>query len=111
VIDEIRSTPRWATMVSVAHTFVYDCMISDATNSSLLRSVDVLTLVLDSEGSSENLTGWAATVARHLPRALHRSLAGEWHVVPNDVLASVLVEFFTGTLAGDTAPGQPHSPA
>jgi hypothetical protein len=67
-----------------------------ATTSTLLRSVQVPTLVLDSEGSTDNLAGWAATVAGQLPRASHRSLPGEWHVVPDDVLAPVLSEFFTG---------------
>jgi pimeloyl-ACP methyl ester carboxylesterase len=95
-IDDMRSTPPWAKMKSVAHTLVYDCMLSDATTSTLLRSVAVPTLVLDSEGSSDNLTGWAASVARQLPRGTHRSLAGEWHSVPDEILAPVLVEFFRG---------------
>jgi hypothetical protein len=36
----------------------------------------------------------AATVAAGLPRGEHRSLAGEWHGVPDEVVAPVLVEFF-----------------
>jgi len=90
------STPEWAKMVSVAHTLVYDCMISDATTPAVLGSVGVPTLVLDSEGSTDNLTGWAARVAVRLPRAAHRSLAGEWHSVPDEILAPVLVEYFRG---------------
>jgi pimeloyl-ACP methyl ester carboxylesterase len=93
-IADTRSTPQWAKMESVAHTLVYDCTISDATTSALLRSVEVPTLVLDSAGSTDNLTGWATTVASRLPRGVHRSLAGEWHAVPDEILAPVLVEFF-----------------
>ena len=81
-------------MESIAHTLVYDCMISDAMTSDVLRAVDVPTLVLDSEGSTDDLTGWAARVAGQLPRGSHRSLAGEWHTVPDGVLAPVLIEFF-----------------
>ena len=95
-IGSMRSTPEWAKMESIAHTLVYDCAISDSTTSTLLRSVEVPTLVLDSEGSSDNLTGWAATVAGWLPRGSHRSLAGEWHSVPDEVLAPVLLECFRG---------------
>jgi hypothetical protein len=73
---------------------VYDCVISDTTASALLRSVVVPTLVLDSAGSTDNLTGWAPSVARQLPNGRHRSLAGEWHGVPDDILAPVLVELF-----------------
>jgi pimeloyl-ACP methyl ester carboxylesterase len=95
-VGSLRSTPEWAKMESIADTLVYDCAISDSTTSTLLRSVEVPTLVLDSEGSSDNLTGWAATVAGLLPRASHRSLAGEWHSVPDEVLAPVLLEFLLG---------------
>jgi len=59
-----------------------------------LASVTVATLVLDSEGSSDDLTGMAAAVAGGMSNASHRSLAGEWHGVPDDVLAPVLIEFF-----------------
>jgi hypothetical protein len=91
-VCSMRSTPEWAKMESIAHTLVYDCTVSDLTTSTLLRSVEVL----DSEGSSDNLTGWAATVAGQLPRGSHRSLAGEWYSVPDEVLAPVLLEFFQG---------------
>ena len=99
-VGSMRSTPEWAKMQSIAHTLVYDCIISDTTTSTLLRSVKIPTLVLDSEGSGDNLTGWAATVAGQLPRGSHRSLAGEWHKVAGEVLAPVLLEFFQGQLAG-----------
>jgi pimeloyl-ACP methyl ester carboxylesterase len=89
----MRQTPEWARMESVALTLVYDCMISDATSPALLRSVAVPTLVLDSEGSTDDLTGSAARVAAQLPRARHRSLAGEWHTVADEVLAPLLIEF------------------
>ena len=83
-------------MESVAHTLVYDCVISETTSPRLLRSVRVPTRVLDSRGSTDNLTGWAATVAAQIPLGSHRSLAGQWHGVPDEVMAPVLVEFFHG---------------
>jgi len=95
-VDSMRSAPEWSRMESVAHTLVYDCTISDATTAAVLRAVEVPTLVLDSEGSTDNLSGWAATVARQLPRGSHQSLPGEWHSVPDEVLAPVLLEFFHG---------------
>jgi hypothetical protein len=93
-IDEMRDTPQWAKLEAVAHTLVYDCKIADATTADLLRAVTVRTLVIDSEGSTDNLTGWAATVAARLPNATHISLPGEWHSVADDVLATELVKFF-----------------
>jgi pimeloyl-ACP methyl ester carboxylesterase len=84
----------WAALEAVAHTLVYDCRISEATSLELLRSVKAPTLVIASQGSGGELSGMAATVVGALPDGTHRSLAGEWHGVPNDVLAPVLVEFF-----------------
>jgi pimeloyl-ACP methyl ester carboxylesterase len=94
MIAEMRSTDAWHKMVSVAPTLVYDCLLSEATTRRVLRAVGVETLVLDSVGSSDDLTGWAAGVAAQLPNASHRSLEGEWHGVAGEVLAPVLTEFF-----------------
>ena len=94
VMAEMRETPSWSAMEAVAHTLVYDSLVSEATSSQLLAAVTVPTLVLDSEGSSDDLTGMAATVAGAMPNGSHRSLAGEWHGVADDVLAPVLTEFF-----------------
>ena len=85
--------PVWAALEAVAHTLVYDCVISDATSLQLVRSVTAPTLVIDSQGSSGELTGMAATVVAALPNGTHRSLAGAWHGVLDDVLAPVLIEF------------------
>ena len=54
--------PRSA-LEAVAHTLVYDCMISDATSLELLMSVTAPVRVIDSEGSTGDLTGWVAAVS------------------------------------------------
>lgn len=101
-IDELRGTPGWAKMASVARTLVYDCVLSGATTPAVFGSVGTQTLVLDSLGSTDDLTGWAATVAAWLPHGTARSLVGEWHTVPGETLAPVLTEFFSRAEA--TAP-------
>jgi pimeloyl-ACP methyl ester carboxylesterase len=87
--------PSMPALEAVAHTIVYDCLISDATTRGLLAKVSTPTLVLDSQGSSDDLTGWAASVAAALPDARHRSLPGGWHGVWVEVLAPVVAEFCT----------------
>ena len=94
IVVEMRSTPAWSAMVSVAHTLVYDCRLSEASSPRMLSGVTVPTLVLDSAGSSADLSGMAATVAAGLPRGEHRSHPGEWHGVPDELVAPVLTEFF-----------------
>lgn len=96
VIDGMRGTAAFEAMSAIAPTLVYDCRLSDATTMDLLGTVGVPTLVLDSEGSGENLTGWAASVAALLPNGTHRSLPGEWHGVPDETLAPVLIEYLGG---------------
>ena len=86
--------PNLPAYEAIAHTFVYDCVLSDATTFDLVRSVPVPTLVIDSEGSTGNLTGWAAAVNEALPNGIHRSLEGEWHGVADEALAAALTEFF-----------------
>lgn len=94
MIDTMRGTEAWSMMKSVAPTLVYDCKISEATTRELLALVKVPTHVFDSAGSSDDLTGSAAEVARLLPDARHTSLDGEWHGVAADVIAAELVGFF-----------------
>jgi pimeloyl-ACP methyl ester carboxylesterase len=86
--------PVWAALEAVAATLVYDCVLSDAMSLRRIRSVTVPTLVIDSQSSGDELTGMAATVVEALPDSTHRSLAGAWHGVPDDVLAPVLTGFF-----------------
>jgi pimeloyl-ACP methyl ester carboxylesterase len=92
VVDEMLvSAPGLET---IAHTVVHDCVISDATTAEVATAIPVPTLVVDSEGSTENLTGWAKAVMDALPDGTHRSLPGEWHGVPDEDLAPVLTRFF-----------------
>jgi pimeloyl-ACP methyl ester carboxylesterase len=100
IVEDMRGSASWSAMASVAPTLVYDSLISEATSFDLLTSVTLPTLVLDSEGSSDDLIGMAATVAGALPNGCHRSLAGEWHGVSDEVLAPVLIDFFIGSEKG-----------
>lgn len=94
IIAGMRAGDAWSAMEKVAHTLVYDSKLSEATSTRLLASVTAPTLVLDSQGSPEALTAMAATTAKAIPNSSHQSLAGQWHGVPDDVLASVLTEHF-----------------
>lgn len=87
MIDSMRGSDRWARMVGVAPSLVYDCRLSDAMRPDVLAAVAAPTLVLDSEGSSDDLTGSAAMAAKLIPEARHRSLPGEWHVVAPELIA------------------------
>jgi len=102
MVAGMREAPFWPALEAIAHTLVYDSIVSEATSLALVRSVTAPTLVLDSEGSTGDLTGWAAAVVEALPNGSHRSLEGEWHGVADEVLAPVLTEFFRGSLTMTT---------
>lgn len=93
LVDGMRETPLWPALEAIAPSLVYDCVISDEISFRLVRSITVPTLVLDSEGSTGDLTGWAAAVVEALPAGTHRSLVGEWHGVPDKDFAPVLTDF------------------
>jgi pimeloyl-ACP methyl ester carboxylesterase len=93
VPPEMTPAPVPPALETVAHTLVYDCEISNATTFELLRSVQTATLVLDSEGSSDDLATGTAAIAEALPNGTRRSLTGEWHGVPDEDLAPVVAEF------------------
>ena len=95
ILAEMRTSPSWAAMEAVADTFVYDCLISEATSPALLASITVPTLVIDSTGSDGELGEMAAAVADTLPNAIRLTLPGGWHGVDDEVLAANLVAFFS----------------
>jgi pimeloyl-ACP methyl ester carboxylesterase len=81
---------------AVAHTLVYDCLVSEASSVETLRSITAPTLVIDSLDTDEEIAGWAKTIAEDLPNGSHVSLPGEWHHVPDEDVARELTAFFLG---------------
>jgi pimeloyl-ACP methyl ester carboxylesterase len=94
--EALAGTPPhvWAALEAIAPTLVYDCVLGDSASPALLAAVQAPTLVIDSAGSTDDLTGMAAAVAGALPNGVHRSLPGGWHGVADEALAPVLREFF-----------------
>ncbi|MER5268422.1 alpha/beta fold hydrolase [Actinosynnema sp. NPDC002837] len=89
----MRRSPGWPALEAMAHTTAYDLTITGTPPD--LASITTPTLVLDSAGSDERLRGWADGVAERLPNARRRTVAGDWHGVAPDVLATVLAEHFS----------------
>jgi pimeloyl-ACP methyl ester carboxylesterase len=85
--------PAIEAMVPLAPTLVYDSRLSVESSPATAEAVPNPTLVIDSEGSTGDLVGWAAALVAALPHGEHRSLVGQWHTVPDDDLAPVVREF------------------
>jgi pimeloyl-ACP methyl ester carboxylesterase len=81
---------------AVAHTLVYDCLVSEAITIETLQAVTAPTLVIASHDTSAEIAGWAEMVAEVLPNGTHVSLPGEWHQVADKDIARQLTAFFLG---------------
>jgi pimeloyl-ACP methyl ester carboxylesterase len=99
-LAQMRETPMWLGMESMAHTLAYEGLVlGDAMSGSpapLERwsSVDVPTLVLDGGASPPWQRSSTQALARVLPRSVHRSLPGQTHGADPEILAPVLRAFF-----------------
>ncbi|MEJ3659143.1 alpha/beta fold hydrolase [Actinomycetes bacterium KLBMP 9759] len=85
--------PMLPTLAAVAPTLLYDCAISDTLTFDTLRAVTTRAVVLDSTGTTQDITSGTAAVADALPAGTLRRLDGHWHGVAPDVLAPVVAEF------------------
>lgn len=93
----MRQDPAWPQLEALAHTLVYDTVVTSTLPGSRLAEVTTPTLVLSSESSGDQLDAWAAGVADALPGGEHRRLTGSWHAVPPEDLAAAVSDYLLGT--------------
>jgi pimeloyl-ACP methyl ester carboxylesterase len=94
MIAELRQAPVWPQLEALAHTLVYDTIVTSAFPVERLAALSTPALVLASEGSDGRLINWARGLADRLPNGSLRTMKGEWHGIPVEDLAPVLVAFF-----------------
>jgi pimeloyl-ACP methyl ester carboxylesterase len=98
MIAGMRSAPMWPDLEALAHTLAYDAAVmGDSTvPTDLISWVKVPTLVLNGSETGD----WAANAADALTSALSNgrrdALQGQTHNLSWEVLAPVLIEFFSG---------------
>jgi pimeloyl-ACP methyl ester carboxylesterase len=95
-VAPMRETPMWAGMEEVAHTLAYDGRVVDGfrLRAEVLGSIIAPTLVM-AGGQTPWMSTGAEALAEALPNAMFRSLDGQGHDVAPEVIAPVLVDFFT----------------
>jgi pimeloyl-ACP methyl ester carboxylesterase len=96
VIAAMEAGPGWSQMEAVAHTLPYELAIcADQSVPGRLASIGVPTLVLSGGASPIWARNAVDAVAALIPGAQHASLDGQTHGAADDVLAPVLVRFFS----------------
>jgi pimeloyl-ACP methyl ester carboxylesterase len=96
-VAPLRQAPFWAAMEPNAHMLVRDAaLLGDfSLPAQRLATVAVPTLVLDG-GEMPWLSRGVRALVEVLPNAQHRTLAGQPHNIPMDVLVAAVVEFLGG---------------
>jgi len=94
--EGMREDPSWPALEALAHTLVYDTVVTSTLPTERLAKTSVPTLVLSSESSGDQLNGWARAVAEALPDGSHRAMRGDWHGVAPEDMTAALAEFLIG---------------
>ncbi|WP_326958334.1 alpha/beta fold hydrolase [Amycolatopsis sp. NBC_01286] len=100
VVAMMRIMPFWSKLKRVAHTLPYDtAVVGDHQSGAALPSpawpqVKIPTVTIDGGKSPEWMRNGVAALAKALPSADYRTLAGQTHIVKAAALAPVLRDFF-----------------
>lgn len=99
----MRVLPVWKQLTAVAHTLPYDirCLGDHASGrpwpNDAFTGVAVPTLVLCGSRSPASMQTASQALARAVPGAQHRTLAGQTHMVKTAAVAPVVAEFLLDT--------------
>ncbi|HEY2075594.1 MAG TPA: alpha/beta hydrolase [Streptosporangiaceae bacterium] len=98
-IEQMRNAPIWPDMEAIAPTLRYDHAAILGKDASVpvqrAAQAEVPTLVMHGGASYPFMAETARALRQAIPHAQLRTLTGQSHVVSPEVLAPVLVEFFT----------------
>lgn len=100
-IEQMRHSPIWPVFEAVAPTLAYDhnAILGEeaAVPSEKAGRVKVPALVMAGEASYPFMLETAATLAKAMPNAQQRTLAGQTHEVAPEAVAPVLIAFLRGS--------------
>ncbi len=96
-INGMRQAPMWPMFEAVAPTLAYDAAVMGEDRSvPIKRAANAVAPALIMNGTiTPFMLNTANALAKAIPHAQHRTLEGQPHDVNLEVLAPVLVEFFT----------------
>jgi pimeloyl-ACP methyl ester carboxylesterase len=97
-IEGMRHSPIWPLFEAVGPTLAYDAAVLGEDRAvPVKRAAKVTTPALVMNGTAiPFMLDTAKAIANAMPHAQHRTLEGQTHDVNLEVLAPMLVEFFTG---------------
>jgi pimeloyl-ACP methyl ester carboxylesterase len=98
-LEEMRQSPQWTSMEAVAHTLAYDNAImgDGALPTDAARKASMPTLIMDGSEGADFIHEAAEGLAKAMPHARRATHEGQTHGAAPEVLAPILVEFFTNS--------------
>ncbi|MER6998880.1 alpha/beta fold hydrolase [Streptomyces sp. NPDC000410] len=95
-LAQLRHSPLWGELESLAHTLAYDhAVLGDArVPTKRLRRISARVMVVDGGASPRWQRDTVRAISEALPRGRHRTLTGQTHDVAPHVLAPVLEDYF-----------------
>lgn len=99
MVEDMRHTPMWPGLISLAPTLAYDSAVMDDIENGGSIPEDVAAratrpgLVLVGDESPPFMVEAGSRLTDLLPEASHRMIEGQGHVVAPDVLAPVIAGF------------------
>jgi pimeloyl-ACP methyl ester carboxylesterase len=97
-IEEWRNSPIWSANEAMAHTLPYDTAIMGDSRmpAERLATLQVQTMVVNSDHTGDWLLAAAKATAAALPNGRRLELPGVWHRVLPEILGPALAEYVTG---------------
>jgi pimeloyl-ACP methyl ester carboxylesterase len=96
MIEGMKQSPEWPLMEAVAPTLAYDNAVlgNGAVPIEVAQAATMPTLILDGSDSPEFKHEAADALAKAMPHAERKTLEGQTTIVPPEVLAPILKQFF-----------------
>ncbi len=97
-IQAMKRTPMWQGLETMASTLWYDSEVLGRDHSipiSRLAGITTPTLVVDGGASPASMHGISESIGKAIPNAQRHTLDGQTHGVKPEVIAPLLIEFFS----------------
>jgi pimeloyl-ACP methyl ester carboxylesterase len=97
IIAQMRESPEWSTLESLAPTLMYDATLTASLPPvARLGNLSTPTLIMVGEQSYDFMANVAQTLCAAIPQARYHQLPGQGHTARPETVTPLLVEFFSG---------------
>ena len=97
-LEGMKASPEWEAIKKIDFTLAYDFeVLGDGTvPTDIAKAIAVPTLVMDGEKSMDFMHATAEQIAKLVPGAQRKTLAGQTHQASAEAVAPALIDFLRG---------------